>query len=889
MAEDKKNSPKRRKTPVTFPAGTLPPQNIEAEQTLLGAILLDKEAIFKIVDIINSQDYYRPAHATIFAAMLKLTEKRQPIDVLTLSDQLEQDGTAEEVGGASYISSLVTGVSSAANIISYATIVKRDATLRNLISAGSQIIELGFSTEEETDVLIDEAEKLLYSVSQHFLHESFTPIQDILSQTFERIDELHKHKGTLRGVPTGYKELDNLLAGLQPSDLVIIAARPSMGKTTLALNMAANVAIKANIPVGIFSLEQSRDQLVDRLLVAEATVDSWKLRTGNLSDEDFPRIGQAMGVLSEAPIFIDDSPLLNIMEMRAKARRLQAEKGLGLIIIDYLQLMQGRNRSGDANRVQEISEISRGIKAIARELNVPVIALSQLSRAVEMRQPKIPQLADLRESGCLASGTLIVDTNTGLPIQISQSITTKKLPKINTLNSKLKLGPAPIARAFCTGDKPIYQITTASGRSIKATVNHKFLTIHGWTRLDELVIGQHLATPRKINYLPSGKMLSNDELILLGHLIGDGCTLARQPIHYTNLDLTCHDIVSGAAHRLFGIVPRLVKQKNWYHTYLPSPVHLTRGKHNPIAKWFDELSIFNLRSKEKIIPKIIFGQPLPQIATFICHLFATDGSITQSTGGWRIYYASGSQTMVRQLQHLLLRFGIIGRIRQNSKKGYQPTYTLDISGKEQQLEFCQKIGIFGQKNRLVAKAIRSIAQIQSNPNKDIIPKQIWSEIEKTRSALGWSTRKFHQQMDWAYSGTQRQQNGLSRTRLQKVATKLKSEELAALANSDIYWDEILKIESSGTDFVYDLTIDRTHNFVANDFIVHNSIEQDADVVMFIYREDYYEQESDRKNIADILIRKHRNGPTGNIELYFVPEHMKFASIERSRKGKDDTN
>ena len=397
-----------KKTAIKLEKGILPPQNIDAERSLLGAVLLDKNAIFKILDIVGIDDFYRPNHASLFEAMLKLTEKRQPIDVLTLSDNLEKSGKLKDAGGVSYISELVADTSSSANIVTYGEIIKRDATLRNLISAGSQIVELAFSEEENADVLIDEAEKMLFSVSQHFLKQDFTPIQDILSQTFERIDELHKNKGKLRGVATGFKDLDNLLAGLQQSDLIIIASRPSMGKTTLSLNIAMNVAIRSKTPVGIFSLEQSKDQLVDRMLVSEAGVDSWKLRTGNLSDNDFPLIGQAMGVLSEAPIYIDDSPMLNIMEMRAKSRRLQAEKNLGLIIIDYLQLMQGKSRSGDANRVQEISEISRGLKGIARELNVPVIALSQLSRAVEMRHPKIPQLADLRDSGTIEQDSDVV-------------------------------------------------------------------------------------------------------------------------------------------------------------------------------------------------------------------------------------------------------------------------------------------------------------------------------------------------------------------------------------------------------------------------------------------------------------------------------------------------
>lgn len=876
-----------KKSAIKLEKGILPPQNIDAERSLLGAVLLDKNAIFKILDVVNIEDFYRPDHGLIFEAMLKLTEKRQPIDVLTLSDNLEKSKKIEDVGGVSYISELVAETATSANIVTYAEIVKRDATLRNLISAGSQIVELAFSDEENADALIDEAEKMLFSVSRHFLKQSFTPIQDILSQTFERIDELHKNKGQLRGVATGYKDIDSLLAGMQPSDLIIIAARPSMGKTTLALNIAVNVAVRGKVGVGIFSLEQSKDQLVDRMLVSEAGVDSWKLRTGNLSDSDFPLIGQAMGVLSEAAIYIDDSPMLNIMEMRAKARRLQAEKGLGLIIIDYLQLMQGKSHSGDSNRVQEISEISRGLKAIARELNVPVIALSQLSRAVEMRHPKIPQLADLRESGCLTGDTLIFDASTGKRIPISKTVSNSKLLTPATINTNLKLQKSLIQRAFSTGIKQVFEIVFTSGRQIKATANHKFLTVDGWKRLDELTIGNFLATPRKLDYIPAKNTLSDDQLTLLGQLIGDGCTLARQPIHYTNQDLICHDLISGSAKRLFGIDSRLIKQENWYHTYLPSPYRLARGKRNPIAKWFDEMDIYNLRSCEKKLPDIIFEQPLEKIATFLSHLWSTDGSITyQRQNNFRIYYASSSKKMIEQIQHLLLRFGIVARSSSTTKEGYKPTYYLDISGSADQLNFCQNIGVVGMKNRLVKKAITLLAKVQTNPNCDVIPKEIWRVIHQDRIKLGWSQRVFHTQMDWAYSGTQRNKNGLSRIRLQKVAQVLQSETLTKLAQSDIYWDKIKSINKLGQEKVYDLTISNTHNFVADDIIVHNSIEQDSDVVMFIYREEYYEPSTERKNIADIMVKKHRNGPIGNIELYFVAEQMKFATIEKSRKGEN---
>ena len=383
----------------------IPPQNVDAEQRILGAILIDSEALMKVADSLRSDDFYREDHRIIYEHMLKLFEARKPIDLLTLTDALESAKQLSFVGGASYIAALTAVVNSSANIQHYAALVRNKAMLRKLISAGSKITELGYKEDAEVDTVLDEAEASLFNVSQTYLTNNFTPISDILSEAFDRIDEIHKHKGALRGVPTGFKDLDNLLGGLQRSDLIILAARPSMGKTTLALNIAENAAIKGKSKVGVFSLEQSKDQLVDRLLSSQAGVDSWKLRTGNLSDDDFPRIGKAMGVLSESSIFIDDAPGQSALEVMTKARRLQMEHGLDLVIIDYLQLMRGRSQE---SRVQEVSEISRSLKVMARELNVPVIALSQLSRAVEARDDKRPQLSDLRESGSIEQDADVV-------------------------------------------------------------------------------------------------------------------------------------------------------------------------------------------------------------------------------------------------------------------------------------------------------------------------------------------------------------------------------------------------------------------------------------------------------------------------------------------------
>lgn len=389
----------------------VPPSNIEAEQSILGSLMLDKDAIVKIADFLLPIDFYKDKHQTIFEIMLGLYENREPIDVLSISNKLEENGKLEEIGGSSYIASLVNMVPSASHVVHYAKVVQKKAMLRRLISAADHIVEMGYSGNEDVERILDEAEQRIFKVSQKYLKQDFVPIKSILENAFNRIDELHRDDGSVRGVPSGFLDLDRVLAGFQKSDLIILAARPSIGKTTLALDIARQIGVQAKIPVGIFSLEMSSDQLIDRMLAAQAGIDLWRLRTGKLRssgpENDFEKLNEAMGILSEAPIYIDDTASANIMEMRTMARRLQTEHNLGLIIIDYLQLMEGRKMSGD-NRVQEISEISRALKQLARELNIPIIALSQLSRQVESRSPQIPKLSDLRESGSIEQDADVV-------------------------------------------------------------------------------------------------------------------------------------------------------------------------------------------------------------------------------------------------------------------------------------------------------------------------------------------------------------------------------------------------------------------------------------------------------------------------------------------------
>ena len=388
-------------------AGKIPPQNLDAEMSLLGAILIDDEVITDASEIVAAKDFYDKRHQAIYSGMMRLYERHKPIDLLTLTDELKKKDQLEAVGGSAHLTELTNYVPTAAHAASYAEIINQKAVRRRLIKASAEISEMGFDEETTTQELLEKAEAELFSVSDQTLKQDLVSIESILTESFDRIEELHRNKGQLRGIRTGYRDLDNMTAGLQRSDLIILASRPAMGKTTLVTNLAYNVATIAKLPVLFFSLEMSKEQLIDRMLADASGVDSWNIRTGNLSDDDFSKISEAMGEMAEAPIFIDDTPGLSILGMRTKARRAAHDHPLGLIIVDYLQLMQASGNN-NGNRVQEVSEISRGLKLIARELNVPLIALSQLSRSVESRTPPIPQLSDLRESGSIEQDADIV-------------------------------------------------------------------------------------------------------------------------------------------------------------------------------------------------------------------------------------------------------------------------------------------------------------------------------------------------------------------------------------------------------------------------------------------------------------------------------------------------
>jgi replicative DNA helicase len=864
------------------------PQNIEAESGVLGSIIIDPEAIVQVADFLHAEDFYRDAHRTIYEVIISLYEQQQPADFITICDELEGRGKLEDVGGPSYVTSLINQVPTSGNAEYYGRIVERTAILRRLIHAAGEIAATAYQ-ESDADVALEKAEQLIFNISQRHAHADFSPLRDILTEYMSKLDQLHERRGSIVGVPTGFTDLDRLTGGLQRSDLIILAARPAMGKTSLALSLAHSSAIKHKQSIAVFSLEMSKEQLVQRLLSMDAGIDQQRLRTGWIEDDEWERIIYAMGTLSEASIWIDDTAGISTMEMRSKARRLQAEHGVDLIIVDYLQLMQSSTGGArNKNREQEISEISRNLKGLAREINVPVLALAQLSRAVESRSSKIPQLSDLRESGCITGDSLVYLPDEGIYRPIEQLVGKNGFRVLALNEATWQLEPQPVTNAFATGIKPVFKMKTRLGRTIRATANHKFLTIHGWKRLDELTKDERIALPRILQG-PTQETMSKDELALLGHLIGDGCTLPTHAMQYTTNDPTLADIVADLAVKVFGdkIAPRIQKERNWYQVYFPPTYRLTHNTHNWIVNWLNELGIFGLRSYEKYIPDKVFAQPAESIALFLRHLWSTDGCIHLSHGKKHyagIYYASSSSILAQNVQSLLLRLGINATLSRHAQTGKgRDQYHVTVSGKNEIEKFLHLVGGLGQ-NKTVhhGTIVEHLSLRTANTNRDVVPREVWRLLAVPAMQVARvTTRKMQEGLGNAYCGTGIYKQNLSRERALKLAQVVSSEQLAALAQSDVYWDCITSIESDGEENVYDLTVDEHHNFVANDVNLHNSIEQDSDIVMFIYRDDVYNPESERKNIADIIIAKHRNGPVGEVSLFFQASQTRFRDLEVS--------
>ncbi len=1260
-----------------------PPHDVAAEQSVLGAMLLSKDAIADVVEVIRENDFYRPAHQMIYGAILDLYGRGEPADAVTVAADLTRTGDIGRIGGAPYLHTLVSMVPTAANAGYYGRIVREKAILRRLVEAGTRIVAMGYAGTGDVDHTVDRAQAEVYDVTDRRTSEDYAPLSDIMGDALNEIEAISNRNGEMVGVPTGFTELDKLTNGLHPGQLIIVAARPAIGKalaldtpiptptgwttqgdlrpgdwvlgddgrparvravseiwqgrpcyrvefsdgtsivadaehewlthtratrrkrgalaqihttrelaqtarcatqderlnhsianarplelpeasldiapytfgvwlgdgtsasahftsadpeiamyveadgygvrclgdlrygiglpaatavtermclvcgasfipqrpmirtcgrscggrlktiadpiphplcpdcgratigfvrcqachddhgsvqallrrmavlgdkhipatylrssesqrrallaglldtdgtvtstgnvqftttsrklardarelvtslgyrvsvstksvrgrtpessvafnlnftthddvfrlerkrllhkehmagkstarhgmrfvthvipvpsvpvrcieiendshlylagesmvpthnSTLGVDIARAASIKHGLTSVIFSLEMSRSEIVMRLLSAEAQVPLHHMRSGSMSDNDWTKLANKMGVVSEAPLFIDDSPNMTLMEIRAKCRRLKQRHDLRLVIVDYLQLMTSGKRV--ESRQQEVSEFSRSLKLLAKELGVPVIAISQLNRGPEQRTDKRPMLSDLRESGCLPATTQVIRADTGAEVTMGELFLTRErdIP-VWSLDDSLRYVERTMTHVFPTGYREVFRVRTAGGRSVDATANHPLLTYSGWQAVGDLAVGARIGIPRHVPAPTRETSWTDDEVIVLAHMIGDGSMLPRQPVRYATMDPANIAIMSECAPRAFAVDLRVDDHPQARCTTLrfASRRHLTHGVRNPMAEWLDGLGIFGCRSHEKFIPLEVYSLPKRQIALFLRHLWATDGSILINKGrrGGRIYYATTSRRLADDVARLLLRFGINARIRTARKAGYRDGYHVDVSGAADQKVFLRRINAHGSRGLVGVELLGILDTIVENPNRDTVPKEVWGRVREVIGERGLSQREFQARVGTQYCGSAMWKTAPSRARLSRVAAVLDDEDLELLATNDVYWDEIVSVESLGEMFVFDAEVLGTHNFIADGVAVHNSLEQDADMVVLLHREDAYEKESPRAGEADFIVAKHRNGPTATVTVAFQGHYSRFVDM-----------
>ncbi|MFG1998259.1 replicative DNA helicase [Spirillospora sp. NPDC048911] len=677
-----------------------------------------------------------------------------------------------------------------------------------------------------------------------FYRINFTPVEPVfrlprkLARQRKRVDPKARVRyivdvRPVPSVPVRCVQVDN-------ADHMYLAGRSCIPthNSTLALDFARAASIKHGLTSAFFSLEMGRNEITMRLLSAEARVALHAMRSGTMQDEDWTRLARRMSEVAEAPLFIDDSPNMSMMEIRAKCRRLKQQHDLRLVVIDYLQLMTSGKRV--ESRQVEVSEFSRSLKLLAKELQVPVIALSQLNRGPEQRTDKKPMVSDLRESGCVTAATRVMRADTNEEVSIGELFESgaRDVP-VWALDERLKYVPRTLTHVFSTGRKQVFRVRLASGKEIEATANHPFLTHAGWTALAELGPGARIAAARHVPPPLTIDPWPADTVTLLAHLIGDGSFVKR----------------------------------------LPAPYRLTHGRRNPIAEWLDELGLFGLRSHEKFVPAPVFRLPKEQVALFLRHLWATDGCVhwDAKNGQCRVYYASTSRRLVDDVSRLLLRFGILSRVTV-TKGAYRPGYQLHLYGAENQLAFFEAVKVHGARGVIAAAAAERLRELRSNTNLDTVPREVWGDVRQILAEQGMTHREFSAAMGTRFNGSAMWKRAPSRARLGRVATVLDSAELELLATNDVFWDEIVAVECLGEQEVYDATVMGLHNFVANGISIHNSIEQDADMVILLHREDAYEKESPRAGEADLIVAKHRNGPTATVTVAFQGHYSRFVDM-----------
>ncbi len=872
--------------------GKVQPQARALEEAVLGALMLDKDALPIVIDILSSKSFYIEAHQQIYKAICNLFEESSPVDLLTVTEELKKMGVLDSIGGPYYLVELTNRVASSANIEYHARIISQKFIQRELIRVSTETIRDAY--EDTTDVfdLLDKAEQGLFEITQQNLSRGYLGMNTLVNMAIKQFEELSKKSDGLTGVPSGFTALDRVTSGWQPSDLIIVAARPGMGKTSFTLAVAKNAALDFNMGVAFFSLEMSSVQLVNRLISMETQISSEKLRKGNLEEYEWQQLYAQVDKLGKVPIFIDDTPGISIFELRAKCRRLKMQHDIQMVVIDYLQLMTGGGDNKGGNREQEISMISRGLKALAKEINVPVIALSQLSRAVETRGgSKRPMLSDLRE--CVTGDTR-VQLSDGRFERIDSLLNQQpKVWSVNHLNQKIFADQSDLV--WKVGKKKVFQLTLGSGRQIKTTAEHRLFSANGWVKVKDLNPNDRLALAHQIPEPEEPIYQDENKLIVLAHLIGYGSYLKGLPLHYTTADESHSAIVTAAAEQAFGATVNRHESKTGTWHQLVFSGNGNRCEPKGINKWFRELGIFNQRSKEKQIPSIVFQLNNHQLALFLRHLWATDGTIfvpkTNNTAP-KVAFSTNSRVLAEDVAQLLVRFGIIARIR-TVKQGKKPNgeryndmFVTEIYGAKQQLLFLNRIGVFGAKKEAAEKLTVYLKNKEKNTNIDILPNLGFDKVKTIMKEKGISHRAMAKMGGASYGGNAHFNFAPSREVLNKYAELLEDEELDILANSDLFWDKIVSIDELGEEVVYDLTVLSNHNWIANGILSHNSgaIEQDADIVTFIYRPEYYQILEDEdgnslKGIGEIIIAKHRNGSLETVRLKWDGQYALFSNLE----------
>jgi replicative DNA helicase len=852
----------------------LPPHSIEAEQSVLGGLMLDSAAWDQVADRVLAEDFYRNDHRLIFEAVAGLIERNQPCDAVTLSGHLESQGMLDQAGGLAYLGSLARDTPTTANIRAYAEIVRERSVLRQLITAGNQIVGNALEPEgREAREIVDDAERAVFEIAEAGSRGKigFRTIKSILPEVVNRIDELYHSDGKMTGISTGFKQSDEMTSGLQAGDLIIVAGRPSMGKTTLAVNIAENAALGSNKSAAIFSMEMSAESLTLRMISSLGRINQSNLRSGRLQEDDWPRIDSAMTQLSNAKIFVDETPGLSPTEIRARSRRLKRERGLDLIVVDYLQLMQVAGTK--ENRATEISEISRSLKALAKELKVPIIALSQLNRGVEQRVEKKPVMSDLRE--CVTGETAVMLAD-GRRVPIRELV--GQTPEVWAMSADQKIVKAQSDLVWSKGVRQVFRMSLASGRSLRATSNHRVFTGEGWKTVGQIGIGTRVAVARQFPSVGDPVDWSDAEISLLGHLVGDGSYLTHQPLRYTTASEANSQLVSDCAVALGSTVTRHAGRGKWHQLVIAG--NGNRWHAAGVGAWLKGLAIFNQRSHQKHLPPAVFQLGDAKIGLLLKHLWATDGSIHVRPAGRRgaanVYFSTCSEQLIRDVAALLLRLGIVGRIYQVRQASGRPLWSVYVSGSEQQALFLARVGAFGPREAPAAALAARLAITRSNPNVDTLPQESYGLLRSAMSAQGLSGRKIGSMRGTTYSST----NFLkapSRATFNSYAKFLNDNSLKIWSSSDLFWDRVVAVGLEGEEEVFDMTVPGPASWLADGIVSHNSgaLEQDADVILLIYREEFYDPNTTRKGIADIIIAKQRNGPTGDVQLTFLGQYTKF--------------